>query len=88
LILPDGGKMDVFGQGGGRALAEAAGAPFLGEIPLDPQVRVGGDGGTPVVVSHPDSAVARAFTAVAGAIAARAAEQGAAGPNFIPITEI
>jgi ATP-binding protein involved in chromosome partitioning len=88
LILPDGGKMDVFGQGGGRALAEAAGAPFLGEIPLDPQVRVGGDGGTPVVVSHPDSAVARAFTAVAGAIAARAAEQGAAGQHFIPITEI
>ena len=88
LILPDGGKLDVFGQGGGRALAEAAGAPFLGEIPMDPQVRVGGDSGTPVVVSHPDSTVARAFQSLAQTIAARAAEQGAAGQNFIPITEI
>ncbi len=88
LLLPDGGKLDVFGQGGGRALAEAAGVPFLSEIPLDPQVRVGSDGGLPIVVSHPDSAVTRAFQALAEAIAAKAAEQGAAGQNFIPIAEI
>jgi ATP-binding protein involved in chromosome partitioning len=88
LILPDGGTLDVFGQGGGRALAEAAGVSFLGEVPMDPQVRVGGDGGTPVMVSHPASAVARVFQSLAESIAAKAAEQGAAGQNFIPITEI
>ncbi|MGQ0603971.1 MAG: Mrp/NBP35 family ATP-binding protein [Anaerolineales bacterium] len=88
LILPDGGKMDVFGQGGGQQLAGAAGVPFLGEIPMDPQVRVGSDGGTPVVVSHPESAVAGAFKSIAEVIATKAAEQGSAGQNFIPITEI
>lgn len=88
LILPDGEKMDVFGQGGGGQLAGAAGVPFLGEIPMDPQVRVGSDGGTPVVVSHPESVVARAFKSIAQVIATKAAEQGAAGQNFIPITEI
>lgn len=88
LLLPDGGKMDVFGQGGGRALAEAAGVPFLGEIPMDPQVRVGSDAGRPVLVSHPDSPVAQALQSVAQTIAARAAELGARGQGAIPITEI
>lgn len=88
LVLPDGGKMDVFGQGGGKHLAEAASVPFLGEVPLDPQVRVGGDGGQPIVVSHPASAVAGAFQALAQTVAAKAAEFGAPGDNFIPITEI
>ncbi|MBP7691857.1 MAG: Mrp/NBP35 family ATP-binding protein [Anaerolineales bacterium] len=87
LILPDGGKMDVFGQGGGRRFADEAGVPFLGEVPMDPQVRVGGDGGVPVVISHPASPVAQALTALAQIIADRA---GAATQNstFIPITEI
>ncbi len=87
LVLPDGGKMDVFGQGGGRAFAEAAAVPFLGEVPMDPQVRVGGDAGQPVVVSHPESAAAQALRQAAQAIADRA---GAVGDQnlFIPITEI
>ncbi len=87
LLLPDGGKMDVFGQGGGRTFAEAAGAPFLGEVPMDPQVRVGSDAGVPIVVSHPESPVARALREIAQAIAAQAG--AAAAQNvFIPITEI
>jgi ATP-binding protein involved in chromosome partitioning len=88
LILPDGGKLDVFGQGGGKALAEAVGAPFLGEIPMDPQVRVGGDAGTPIVVSHPASPAAQALAALAREIAARASALDAQGPNVIPINEI
>jgi len=88
LVLPDGGKMDVFGQGGGKHLAETAGVPFLGEVPLDPQVRVGGDGGQPIVVSHPASPVSGAFKALAQTITAKAAELGEPGDNFIPITEI
>jgi ATP-binding protein involved in chromosome partitioning len=89
LVLPDGSRMDVFGQGGGRKLAEMAGVPFIGEVPMDAQVRMGGDNGVPVVVSHPDSAAAQALVAVAQDIAAKVSvmnfmNQG----NVIPITEI
>jgi len=80
---------EVFGRGGGRKLAELTGVPFIGEIPLDPQVRVGGDGGLPVVVSHPDSAAAKALVAVAQDIAARVSVQNYMNQNnVIPITEI
>ncbi len=57
LELPDGSRMDVFGSGGGQRLAEEAGVPFIGAIPMDPAVRVGGDNGKPVVVTNPDSPV-------------------------------
>ena len=45
--------------------------PFLGEIPLELQIRVGGDDGRPVVAAHPESAEAQAFVAVARAVAGR-----------------
>jgi len=89
LLLPDGTKMDVFGQGGGRKLAEAAGVPFIGEIPMEPQVRVGGDSGLPIVVSHPESTAATALVAVAQDIAAKISVQNFMNQgNVIPITEI
>ncbi len=89
LALPDGTRMDVFGHGGGRQLAEAAGVPFIGEIPMDPQVRVGGDDGTPIVVSHPQSAAAQALFAVARDIAAKVSVANFMNQNnVIPITEI
>lgn len=71
LVLPDGTKMDIFGSGGGEKLAKDAGVEFLGAIPMDPNVRVGGDQGTPVVVSMPDSAPARALRELAEVVAAR-----------------
>jgi ATP-binding protein involved in chromosome partitioning len=71
LELPDGSKLDVFGQGGGQQLAQDAQAPFLGSIPIDPLVRESGDEGAPVVISHPESIAARALVAVAEATAAR-----------------
>ena len=61
LSMPDGTKVDVFGQGGGRHLAEESSVPFIGEIPMDPEVRVGGDQGSPIVVSHPASTAASAI---------------------------
>jgi ATP-binding protein involved in chromosome partitioning len=82
LELPDGTRMDVFGSGGGLKLAEAASVPFLGQIPMDAAVRVGGDGGTPVVVSSPNSAPAKALRSLAELLAARlsvAAIQGGGG---------
>ena len=54
-----------FGHGGARAEAEKLGAPFLGEIPLDLDIRVGSDGGVPIVVSKPDSPQSRAFQRIA-----------------------
>ncbi len=49
LIAPGSGeRIDVFGQGGGKRTAEQMGIPFLGELALDPQVRIAGDSGAPV----------------------------------------
>jgi ATP-binding protein involved in chromosome partitioning len=77
LDLPDGSRMEVFGAGGGAAVAEALGratgtrVPLLGQIPLDPRVREGGDAGTPVVLTARESPAANALRQVAEALAAR-----------------
>jgi ATP-binding protein involved in chromosome partitioning len=60
----------LFGSGGGAHLAEEAGVPLLAELPLEMPVREGGDSGRPVVLSHPDSASAQAFLALAQRIGA------------------
>lgn len=65
--------VDVFGRGGGEALAKRHGFPVLGRVPLNPAVRVGGDAGAPVTVSQPGSALARAFSEIAGRFAQRVA---------------
>tara|TARA_R110002110_G_scaffold202871_1_gene414018 strand:- start:344 stop:1453 length:1110 start_codon:yes stop_codon:yes gene_type:complete len=54
-----------FGHGGAKAEAEKLGVPFLGEIPLDLDIRIASDGGAPIVASKPDSPQARAFWEVA-----------------------
>ncbi|OFV80704.1 MAG: chromosome partitioning protein [Acidobacteria bacterium RBG_13_68_16] len=70
FVCPHCGKSsEIFKHGGGRRTAEQLGVPFLGEIPIDPAIVVGGDAGTPIVVSHPESAAAAAFAAVAAEIA-------------------
>jgi ATP-binding protein involved in chromosome partitioning len=57
LACPGCGEIvDVFGSGGGEALAEELDLPFLGRVPLDPAVSKAGDQGAPTVVSAPDSA--------------------------------
>jgi ATP-binding protein involved in chromosome partitioning len=55
----------IFGQGGGEKVASFAGAPLLGQVPIDPGVRECGDSGVPVVQAAPESAVARAFVSIA-----------------------
>lgn len=62
---------EFFGSGGGEDLARMAKAPFLGAIPMEQAVRVGGDTGQPVVVSRPESEAAKAFQSIAGQVAAR-----------------
>jgi ATP-binding protein involved in chromosome partitioning len=61
----------IFAEGGGRRAAEAMGIPFLGEIPLDLAIRVGGDKGVPVTIEHPDSPQSRAFREMARNVAGR-----------------
>jgi ATP-binding protein involved in chromosome partitioning len=64
-------RVDVFGYGGGRRTAERFGVPFLGELPLNPEVRIGGDTGMPVVLRGADDPLARAFVDVTRRVAAR-----------------
>ena len=77
LDLPDGTRMELFGSGGGQSVADSLAAstgtkvPLLGQIPIDQLVREGGDGGTPVVLSDPDSPAAVAMRGVADALAQR-----------------
>jgi len=61
----DGKRYGLFGRGGGQKLAAEFGVPFLGEIPIDPRVAACGDAGDPIVHKYPDSAVAKAYLALA-----------------------
>jgi ATP-binding protein involved in chromosome partitioning len=70
-----GVRHELFGKGGGQAVAEFAQAPLLGQVPLDPSVREWGDKGTPVVQAVPTSEAARAFVAIAERVVERC-EQG------------
>jgi ATP-binding protein involved in chromosome partitioning len=63
-----GGHVDVFGEGGGRRLAERLDVPFIGSIPLDPAVRISGDEGRPMAVVTPDSPAGQALAAIADAV--------------------
>jgi ATP-binding protein involved in chromosome partitioning len=77
LELPDGTRMELFGAGGGAAVAESLTAstgtqvPLLGQVPIDQRVREGGDDGKPDVLSDPDSPAATALGGVADALARR-----------------
>lgn len=61
-------KTEIFGKGGGQKISERLNTTFLGEIPLDTQVRTDGDRGRPIVKENPDSPATRAFTDIAAKI--------------------
>lgn len=71
LETPSGEKMDIFGTGGGEKLAAMTGVDYIGSIPIDPEVRKGGDNGIPVVISHPESPVSLVLIEIAEKIAAQ-----------------
>ena len=86
LELPDGKRMEVFGRGGGQELAKEFSVPFLGQIPLESEVRVGSDTGKPIVYSHPNSAAAKALRAIAADLSLRASVAAlAAQSQTVPI---
>jgi len=64
LEAADGSRQYLFGQGGGLKVATALNSILLGEVPLDPAIRQGGDHGIPVVISHPDGNPARVFRSI------------------------
>jgi ATP-binding protein involved in chromosome partitioning len=71
-ICPQCGHEEhIFGEGGGRRMAEQYGVRFLGALPLDSSVRADSDGGTPTVVKDPDARVATIFRDIARRTAAQ-----------------
>ena len=63
-----GGRTDIFAHGGARHEAERLGVPFLGEVPLDLQIRLTSDSGKPIVVAEPESAHAKVYREIAAAV--------------------
>jgi len=77
-------RIDVFGHGEGASMAKTFGVPMLGEIEIDPQIRIGGDTGKPVASLGEDAPWAKSIFAMARAVQARLAESSraaAAAPN-------
>ncbi|MET9030559.1 Mrp/NBP35 family ATP-binding protein [Nocardia sp. NPDC004168] len=86
LDLPDGTRMDLYGSGGGQAVADrltrAVGAtvPLLGQIPIEQALREAGDEGTPIVLRDPENSAAKALLEVADKLAVR--RRGLAGMSL------
>ncbi|MEJ2078237.1 MAG: Mrp/NBP35 family ATP-binding protein [Acidobacteriota bacterium] len=66
-----GERSEIFSFGGGERTSEAYQVPFLGRVPLETEIREGGDKGEPIVISHPDSPAAHVFLEMAQTLAAR-----------------
>jgi ATP-binding protein involved in chromosome partitioning len=75
-------RIDVFGHGGGRKTAEQMNIHFLGELALDPEVRVGGDTGRPIATRDSNDPQAEPFWELARRIEARCQEEQKAGPKI------
>ncbi len=82
-----GHEEHIFGAGGGQTMAAEYGTEFLGDVPLDRQIREGADGGRPSVVSDPDGMVTKKYKAIARKAAARLAlrkkDYSAKFPNIV-----
>ena len=90
LELPDGTRMEVFGSGGGQAVADSlttllgAPVPLLGQVPLETRLRECGDEGTPIVLTEPDSPAAVALRRIADRLAVRARGLSGRSLNITP----
>ncbi len=68
-------RSEIFRHGGTQRVCEHLGVPFLGEIPIEPQITLQGDAGIPIVIAEPDSPSANAFFTLAGNVAAKLSTQ-------------
>jgi ATP-binding protein involved in chromosome partitioning len=88
LIVPGTNqKLDVFGSGAGKSMAESMGVNFLGEIALDPEVRIGGDTGRPVATRDENDPRAETFLQLARRMMERLVEIGPQSGPRIDITD-
>jgi ATP-binding protein involved in chromosome partitioning len=71
LLMPDGSKNAIFGEGGGMNLANELNVPYLGELPIDPAIRIGGDNGKPITVAIAESASSKVMNEITCRIAAQ-----------------
>ncbi|MCU1627095.1 MAG: ATPase-like, ParA/MinD [Pseudonocardia sp.] len=91
MEMPDGSRMEVFGSGGGRTVADsltkALGAPvkLLGQIPLEPRLRECGDSGTPIVQAQPESPAAQALLGIADTLTVRSRGLAGMSLNISPV---
>jgi ATP-binding protein involved in chromosome partitioning len=76
---------EVFGFGGGAALAAELEVPLLAEVPLDSRLREQGDAGVPLVAADPDAPSARAILELAERVAATRREQGVGIVKQLPV---
>ncbi len=85
FIAPDTGKRyDIFGHGGAKREAERLGVTFLGEVPLEMQIRETSDSGQPVVVSNPEGPEARIYRDIATKVWERVGEERARSEGSVP----
>jgi ATP-binding protein involved in chromosome partitioning len=80
------GRIDIFGHGEGERMARSFGVPFLGEIEIDPQIRIGGDAGKPVASLGEDAPGARSIYAMARNVSARVSVVNASAGS--PVVQI
>ena len=83
-ICPHCGTRDeLFGSGGAARLERRFGVPVLGQIPIDPAVRVSGDAGTPIVIDQPEHPVSRIYRSIAERVLERIAAERAPAPRIV-----
>ncbi len=85
LTREDGSHEELFGSGGGEALAAEVEAPLLGRIPFDPRLGELADQGEPIVLAEPESAVSRAIVALAETLASTRREEGVGIVKPLPL---
>jgi ATP-binding protein involved in chromosome partitioning len=91
MELPDGTRMEVFGSGGGAAVAASlstalgAPVPLLGQVPLETRLRECGDSGTPIVLAEPDTPAAKALRGIAERLTVRARGLAGRSLNISPV---
>jgi len=71
FVGDDGTRYELFGAGGGQVLAQDLGLPLLGQVPLVPELRAGGDSGLPITISDPEASASLAFQSIAERIVAQ-----------------
>ena len=80
---------DFFGTGAGEELAKQYNVPFLGKVPLESGVRIGGDAGRPIIFTDPENPASRALSTIASQVAARISVLSIqTQTNFIPLSLI